>query len=213
MSRQKLKKFAKARILPNIFLKDFPEDKNLLKQLIKKYDRVFLELGAGRGEYTLFLAQKHPGALCIAVDIKSDRLLYGARESAKKGLLNAVFLRENIENIKSYLPKGRKVNKIWLPFPDPFPKKRHEKHRLTNPYYLKIYKKILHPTGKIFLKTDNELLFNYSLDKIKEFGGKILKTYKNLLKETYENELLLETRYQTEALNKGKNIFLIEFTF
>ena len=195
--------------MPNIFLKDREGDKEKLKKILRDCQKIYLELAAGRGEYTLYLAEKDKSATCLAVDFRSDRLLWGAKRALEKNLSNAIFLRERVEELPNYL-KPHSVDKIWLPFPDPFPKDKHEKHRLTNEKYLLLYKNLLKKDGKIFFKTDNRQFFEYTLQKLKEANSKIIKISQNLLQEK-EEELTLPTRYQTQAINGGRKIHLIIF--
>lgn len=214
MTRKKLKKFEKAKTLLNIFLKDRVEDREKLKNIIKKYPKNFLELAAGRGEYTLYLADKNPDTLCIAVDFRSDRLLWGAEKAIEKKLENAIFLRERVEDIIYYFT-SHSIDKIWLPFPDPFPKKRHEKHRLTNPKYLQIYKKLLKPQGLIYFKTDSKELFEYTLQTLQSEKTKILLISKDLVKDSQkrqlDEEILLPTRYQKQAVENERKIYFLKF--
>ncbi len=145
----------------------------------------------------------------MAVDFRSDRLLWGAKIALEKKLSNALFLRERVEELPNYL-EPHSVDKIWLPFPDPFPKDRHEKHRLTNEKYLSLYKHLLKKDGEIFFKTDNRQFFEYTLQKLEETNSKIIKISQDLMQENDE-ELTLPTRYQTQAINEGKKIYLIVF--
>ena len=217
MSRKKLKKFEQAKKLPNIFLKDRLEDKEKLKKILEKQNKIFLELAAGRGEYTLYLAEKNPEAFCLAVDFRSNRLLWGAKKALERNLPNALFLRERVEELPNYF-EPHSVDKIWLPFPDPFPKERHEKHRLTNQLYLKIYKNLLKKDSPIYFKTDNQKLFEYTLENLKLTKAKIiliskdlLNDFKNRENEPEHEEILLPTKYQTQAIKEKRKIYFVKF--
>jgi tRNA (guanine-N7-)-methyltransferase len=125
---------------------------------------VVLELGCGKGEYTTGLAKIFPEKNFIGTDAKGDRLWAGSTEALENGLENVAFLRTDIRHLGNFFAPGE-VNEIWLPFPDPQPKDRNEKNRLTSPGFLKIYQNLLgnNTPGHVHLKTDSEMLFRYTL--------------------------------------------------
>ena len=121
----------------------------------KNSNPIVLELGCGKGEYTVHLAQKNPEVNYIGVDIKGARFWRGAKTALENGLENVGFLRTQIELIAHCFAENE-VDQIWITFPDPQIKYKRTKHRLTHPDFLKNYKKILKPEGIIHLKTDSE---------------------------------------------------------
>jgi len=124
--------------------------------------RLVLELGCGKGSYTIGLAERYPDTNFIGVDVKGDRLWHGSKQAAAQGLKNVAFLRSDIVFIRHFFQEGI-VSEIYLTFPDPFPRERDAKRRLTSPRFLALYENILIPKGKVHLKTDNQTLFSYAL--------------------------------------------------
>lgn len=124
-----------------------------------------LELGAGTGLFSVELASRNPRKMFLACDVKADRLQKGARIAEEKQLANISFLRAHANQLEEILaPNGLK--EIWLTFPDPYPKKRQAKHRLTHPSFLGIYQKLLGKNGQLYFKTDNRALFDWSLEQL-----------------------------------------------
>lgn len=175
---------------------------------------ITIELACGRGEYSVALATLFPGRNYVGVDIKGDRIWKGSTLAVEKGLSNIGFLRTNILNI-DYFFAEHEVDEIWLTFPDPRPKKRDVKRRLTNPRFLDLYKKILGPQGYLRFKTDNTGLFEYTLEELK------LRTDIDDLAFTddvYQSSLRpecfdIKTRYEEMFASKGEKIKYIRFRF
>ena len=130
---------------------------------------IVLELACGKGEYTVGLAQAFPNTNFIGIDIKGDRIARGSRIAQELGLTNVAFLRTDINYLQEFFTENE-VNEIWITFPDPQPRPKQEKHRLTHPRFLAIYKQLLVPGGTLHLKTDNPELFSYSLEQVKLLG-------------------------------------------
>ena len=131
----------------------------------KNENPITLELACGRGEYTVGLAEMLPNRNFIGIDIKGARIWKGAKEAIAKELNNAAFLRTRIECIAAFFAHGE-VDEIWITFPDPFPRIGQANRRLTADIFLNLYRKILKPTGKIHLKTDNTGIFLSTLEII-----------------------------------------------
>ncbi len=144
--RNKKRKFEEVKGFSNVLEWNTPEVKDKLKKLLKEYNNVVLELGCGKGEYTVQLAKKYPETLFIGVDIQGERIWGGAKDALEDKISNAYFLRIQVENIKEYIPK-KSINEIWITFPDPFPRERQSKRRLTSPRFLEIYKGLLKKNG------------------------------------------------------------------
>ncbi len=174
---------------------------------------VALEIGCGRGDYSIELAQKYPDRNFIGLDLKPARLWNGATKASELGLKNILFLYMNAKNLSEEFVE-LKFAEIWITFPDPMPKKKQESKRLTAPHYLDIYKKITDKNSQLHLKTDDEGLYYYTIEKLREKRIKILKQTDNLYaeKEISENENI-KTKYELMHLAEGKTIKLIDFSF
>jgi tRNA (guanine-N7-)-methyltransferase len=183
-------------------------------EYFKNENPITLELACGRGEYTIGLARLFPDQNIIGVDIKGERIWKGSTMALQDGLNNAAFLRTHILLIENFFEAGE-VNEIWITFPDPRPRKRDIKRRLTNPRYLDLYKRLLKAGGYVRLKTDNTALFNYTLDELS-----LRSDISDLVStgDVYESELEKEcfgikTRYEQEFSEKGEKIKYLRFRF
>lgn len=188
---------------------DFYLKGNWAKTFFKNANPVILELGCGKGEYTVELAEKNPDINFIGVDIKGARLHNGAKKALEKELKNVAFLRTNIEIIDHFFGE-EEVSEIWLTFPDPQMKKTRK--RLTSSIFLKKYKKFLKTGGIVHLKTDSNFQFTYSSALVKLNGLEILAETENL----YESDILTETLqiktfYEKQWLSRGITIKYIAF--
>jgi len=175
---------------------------------------ITLELACGRGEYTVGLAQRFPERNYIGVDIKGERIWKGSTWAVESNLTNVAFLRTQILLIENFFEAGE-VDEIWLTFPDPRPKKRDIKRRLTSPRFLDLFKKLLKPGGWMRLKTDNTLLFEYTLEEL-QLRSDI--TDLKFTREIYTSELReecfdIKTRYELEFASKGETIKYLRFRF
>lgn len=173
---------------------------------------IVLELGCGKGEYTVGLAKRNPNRNYIGIDIKGARFWRGAKTALEQKLDNVAFLRTQIELV-DHLFGEDEVSEIWITFPDPQIKYKRTKHRMTNPVFLERYKKILKPKGVVNLKTDSEYMHGYTLGLLQGLGHKIL--YAN--HDVYKNEgappevLEIQTFYENQYLQNGKPITYIQF--
>jgi tRNA (guanine-N7-)-methyltransferase len=175
---------------------------------------ITVEMGCGRGEYTVGLGRLFPERNFVGVDVKGSRIWKGSSIADAEGLLNVAFLRIRILDIDKYFEEGE-VDEIWITFPDPRPKLRDVKRRLTSPRFLDLYKKVLKKGGKVHLKTDNHELFEYSLEVLREredIDG-LLHTF-----DLYQSDLLplhhgLQTRYEQMFVAEGKTIKYLQFVF
>ena len=167
---------------------------------------IVLELACGKGEYTVGLAQAYPDVNFIGVDTKGDRIARGSQAALALNLTNAAFLRTDINFLTEFF-EDREVNEIWVTFPDPQPRPRQEKHRLTHPRFLGLYQRLLIPGGTFHLKTDNPEFFGYSLDRIRQEGFTNLQ-YTTDLYESSLNKIHLgiKTLYEYMFNNKGFTI-------
>ena len=133
-----------------------------------------LEVGCGKGEYTVGLAQRHPGRNFLGLDIKGERIWMGSSRAAELGLANVGFVRMRAEDLAAQFGPGE-LSEIWITFPDPRPRDRDIKRRLTSPRFLKLYEQLLIPEGLLHLKTDNEDLFEYTLKILAARPGAVVE--------------------------------------
>ena len=171
-----------------------------------------LELGAGHGTYTIALAKLQSEYNYIAIDVKSPRLLVGARNALSAGLVNAAFMRAPIERLTELFPAGS-VAEIWLPFSDPYPKARHEKKRLTAPRFLAMYQRLLRPGGVVHLKTDDSGLYQFTLESVAAAGGVIQTSCTDIdLVADIDPRVLIQTPYEKTHRAAGKKILYVRFS-
>lgn len=215
MGKDKLRRFAEIETFANVLQLDegkpfkgrwsaghFQNDKPLI-----------LELACGKGEYTVNLAKLFPDKNFIGIDYKGNRIWRGAKTAIEDGISNVAFLRIQIENILDYFDENE-VSEIWITFPDPQPQVSREKKRLTSPRFLQKYKIIFNEKGILHLKTDNDALHTYTLEKIEEQGLKLLNRTEDLYKSNLVNEILsIKTYYEKKYLLHDKNINYLSCSF
>lgn len=174
---------------------------------------IVLELGCGRGEYTIGLAQKHPEKNFIGVDIKGNRIWTGAKYAIDHELKNVAFLRTRIDFI-DHCFGNEEVDEIWITFPDPQPQKTRARKRLTHPMFLDRYRKFLKKNGIVHLKTDNTGFYEYTLEVIKEQNLRLNwhtpDLYKNCPADRQEL-ITIKTYYETLFTGKGEDIKYVSF--
>lgn len=174
----------------------------------KNDNPLILELGCGRGEYTVGLAEKNLNRNYIGVDIKGNRIWTGAKYATENKMPNVAFIRTRIDFIEYCFAEGE-VDDIWLTFPDPQPQKTRARKRLTNPIFLNRYKKILKPGGLIHLKTDSTSFFEYTMDMIAEHKLTLLHATHDLYVNNpagKEELTQIKTRYEELFTEKGEKI-------
>ncbi len=174
---------------------------------------IVIELGCGKGEYTVAMAKKFPDKNFIGVDIKGSRIWYGATEVAEQDLRNAAFVRTQIELIDRIFAQGE-VSEIWITFPDPQIKYKRVKHRLTNPVFLKRYAHILKQNGLVHLKTDSEFLHGYTHGILQAMNLPVYEAFHDIDMQLVNHNSLLhqvKTYYESLFRNKGKVITYIKF--
>ena len=221
-SKNKLKRFIENETFSNVIQ---PERKELLsdsfiykgnwnKLYFKNNNPIIVELGCGKGEYTVNLAKSNPSKNYIGIDIKGARFWRGAKTSFDENLENVVFLRTQIELIDFVFGK-QEVKEIWLTFPDPQIKYQRRKHRLTNPLFLNLYKNILVDKGMVHLKTDSEFLHGYTLGVLKGLSIKPLFSNHDIYKNNNApaEVINIKTHYEKLFLETKKNISYLRFSF
>lgn len=173
---------------------------------------VTVELACGRGEYTVGLAGMFPDRNFIGVDIKGERIWKGSTLAKELGLTNAAFLRTPILMIENFFTEGE-VDEIWLVFPDPRPKIRDTKRRLTNPRFLEMFRKLLKPGGYLRLKTDNTALYEYTVDVVRQMRGiDDLAFTDDLYNSPLQPECFdIRTNYEEKFSSVGERIKYLRF--
>ncbi|MCZ2474391.1 tRNA (guanosine(46)-N7)-methyltransferase TrmB [Aquirufa ecclesiirivi] len=172
----------------------------------KNSNPIVVELGCGRGEYSLGLAKLFPEKNFIGIDIKGDRLAAGARQAETEGLTNVVFLRIHIQHLPEFFAENE-VDEIWITFPDPRPKDRDEKKRLTFSFFLNKYQTVLKSQGIVHLKTDSDSLFEYSLEQLaKEPWQLLIQTWNLYQSEWNQDHYGIKTRFEELFYQKGFSI-------
>lgn len=221
MGKGKLAKFAEMETFSNVFQYPFSVVDNVpfemkghwREQYFKNNHPVVLELGCGKGEYTVELARLYPEMNFIGVDIKGARMWTGAKQALEAGLKNVAFLRTNIEIIDRFFAE-REVQEIWLTFSDPQMKNAHK--RLTSTFFLNRYRKFLVDGGIVHLKTDSNFLFTYTTCMVKEnklpvvFSTEDLYHTEGLDEETHKI-LSIQTYYESMWIERGLNIRYMKF--
>ena len=185
-----------------IYRKDFRLKGKWMGEFFKNDHPITLELGCGKGEYTIGLSSHFPDRNVIGVDIKGARLWKGAKTAMSEKMQNVAFIRTRIEQITSFFAKDE-IAEIWLTFPDPQLKKRRNKKRLTAARFLNAYREFLLPEGCIHLKTDNETLYNYTLQMIACNDLPLLAATEDLHAEYRNNPVLsIMTHYEKQFLQQ-----------
>ena len=221
-SKNKLKRFIQNESFSNVIQpkrqellsKNFNYKGNWNSLYFKNNNPIIIELGCGRGEYTVNLAKLNPDKNYIGIDIKGARFWRGAKTSIDEKLDNVVFLRTQIELINLVFGKDE-VDEIWLTFPDPQIKYQRTKHRLTNPFFINLYKKILKNKGIVHLKTDSEFLHGYTLGILKSFRINLIFSNHDIYKNNNapDEAINIKTHYEKLFLESNKNISYLSFTF
>ncbi|MGF1669554.1 MAG: tRNA (guanosine(46)-N7)-methyltransferase TrmB, partial [Balneolaceae bacterium] len=217
MAKNKLERFRDIEEFPNVFeYTDFRNDDDKPKgkwhsQIFKNRNPIVLELACGKGEYTRALAEMYPGKNFTGIDIKGARIWKGAKDALEKNKQNIHFLRMYIDHLDEYFAP-REVSEIWITFPDPYPRKGKASKRLTSPKFLNIYSKVIKPGGLIHLKTDSDLLFNFTRMTIKSTGCQLVDLVENVYKERPDDKLLtIQTFYEKQHLSQRKTIKYVCF--
>ena len=217
MGKGKLQKFADMREYPNVVehhfsiadATPFPMRGNWGKEFFGNDNPIVIELGCGRGEYTVGLARRYPDKNFIGVDIKGARMWTGATEAIRDGLKNVGFLRTNIEIIDHFFAPGE-VSEIWLTFPDPQMKK-HTK-RLTSSLFLQRYRNIMVPDGIVHLKSDSNFMFTYTRYITEVNKLPVVSCIEDIYADGEAVEPLdIKTYYEQQWLSRGINIKYISF--
>lgn len=216
MAKKKLVRFTENLSYPHLFQPRYEELKPTFwlkgrwgQDVFKNDHPITLELGCGKGEYTVGLARQHRNRNFIGIDIKGARLWRGCKTVEEEQLANVVFIRSRADHLESFFDAGE-VSEIWITFPDPQPGK--ERKRLTAPLFLQRYRKIMKPHGIIHLKTDDRELFGYTKEILRQYPSEILMETEDLYRD-YPGEPVstIQTHYESIWLEQGKSIAYIRF--
>lgn len=226
MGKNKLEHFAEMKTFHNLieapksewYTKDHPLKGQWNMQHFNNTYPLVLELGCGKGEYTIGLAKKFTSTNFIGVDIKGARMWRGCKTGVDENINNAAFLRTRIDFLTAFFGPNE-VSEIWLTFSDPHPQKGKARKRLTSPWFIERYKKLLKPNGIIHVKTDSDLLYQYTLDQIKEHKYNLIFETGDLYGTSILNFdtatqsiLEIKTHYEQLFLKQGIPIKYIKFT-
>ena len=221
MGKDKLKRFSQILTFGNViqpkinFHSNDDDLKGNWSTVFNNENPLVLELGCGAGEYTIALAKDYPKKNFIGIDIKGARIWKGAKAALDEGLNNVRFLRIKVDFITKFFGENE-VNEIWLTFSDPQPKK--PKKRLSSKLFTDRYQEFLKINGVIHLKTDSDLLYDFTLEEIKSNNFKLLENITNVYKESYEKSqelkktLFIKTFYEKKWLDLEKTIKYLAFS-
>jgi len=191
--------------------KDHPIKGKWNSEIFKNENPIVLELGCGKGEYTVGLATKFTGKNYIGVDIKGARMWRGAKTSNENKLQNVAFLRTRIEFITSFFSTDE-IDEIWVTFPDPHPGGKNSNKRLTSPWFLNLYRQFIKNKGIVHLKTDNTELYSYTKSVVEYNEQEIIFASNDLYSEALPDDILsIRTHYENIFLKAGLKINYITF--
>jgi tRNA (guanine-N7-)-methyltransferase len=185
--------------------------------VFKNKNPIVLELGCGKGEYSVGLGKRYPNKNFLGVDIKGARIWYGAKEALENDMKNVAFLRTRIDFITAFFAPNE-VDEIWITFPDPQEKENRARKRLTSKMFIDRYRQFLKPEGVIHLKTDSAFLYEYTLEEIHENGYALIESTSDLYGQRIEDfdaetqEILnIKTYYEGVFSEKGHLITYLKF--
>jgi tRNA (guanine-N7-)-methyltransferase len=219
MGKDKLARFAAIKTFENVLEyarnQPFPMRGNWHRDFFKNDKPLIIELGCGKGEYSVGLAKMYPQTNFLGLDIKGNRMFIGAREALTLNMTNVGFLRTRIDFIEALFGPNE-VDEIWLTFSDPQPQK--PKKRLSSSMFIQRYRKFLKPGGLVHMKTDNDVLFEFTMEQIEEHGYPIVD-YRPDLYATLETEtdpaqrdiFSIKTHYEQLFHSKGHVIKYVCF--
>ncbi|MDR1865613.1 MAG: tRNA (guanosine(46)-N7)-methyltransferase TrmB [Bacteroidales bacterium] len=219
MSKNKLKRFADMSLYPNVlepafeevFRSNFRSRGRWADDIFANRRPITLELGCGKGEYTVALASRYPERNFVGIDVKGARMWVGATEALQRHLANVVFLRIRIEFLLSCFAPGE-VSEIWITFPDPQPQQSRANKRLTSARFLNAYRQILPPGGIIHLKTDSQSLFEYTCRVVELNRLPVLTCTDDLYRSGVTGHAVsVQTHYEKLFAAKGFSIKYLKF--
>ena len=214
MGKDKLWRFSEIQRFPNVteapFSETFPQKGKWKEEIFKNEKPIVLELGCGKGEYAVGLGKMFPEKNFLGIDIKGNRIYIGAKEALENNMDNVQFLRTRIDFIENFFEEDE-IDEIWLTFSDPQPKKPRK--RLTSPLFIGRYRKFLKKNGLVHVKTDSDILFEYTEEQIKEEGYKchtltwdLYGSFQNKLTDKEKEIFKIKTHYEELFTSKGSVI-------
>jgi tRNA (guanine-N7-)-methyltransferase len=210
MGQKKLIRFEAIKSFPNVL--QYPEGMAGRWAAFFRNDHpLTLELACGKGEYAVGLARMYPERNFLGVDVKGNRIYIGAKRSLEEGLTNAAFLRTQIDQIATYFLPGE-VKEIWLTFPDPQLRKSRATRRLTHPKFIRLYQRILAPGGKIHLKTDSPVLYQFTKWVISMYGLHLLEDNEDVHAGETKPELRIQTHYESLDIARSRRVHYLCFS-
>jgi tRNA (guanine-N7-)-methyltransferase len=217
MPKNKRDKYERVKTLPNVTIIETDESPGLdtypWNRQRGALEQLVLELGCGKGEYSLVLAAANPNCRVVGVDYKSHRICVGAEQALAGGVENVHFLRARIEALSQFFA-SHSIHAIWLTFPDPHLKSRKAKCRLTAPFFLDLYADLLIPGGIVHLKTDSARLYQYTREMVLRRGECVVDDSEDLLHSRKEDGFADKpvSAYEKAALSRGAVIRMLAFT-
>ena len=218
MSKGKIQKFEENLTFDNIFqplyeeiISGFPLKGKWNEEYFHNSNPIVLELACGKGEYSIGLAEKYPDKNFIGIDIKGSRIWRGAKTAFDNKIKNVAFLRIQISLLEHCFDKDE-VSEIWITFPDPHPRTSRYRRRLTSPNFLRKFMNIIKKDGHIHLKTDDQGLFDYTLDVIDEKGHYLLAHTRDIYKtDSFDEVKSIQTFYEKMFLEQNLPIHYLKF--
>lgn len=211
MGQKKLVRFAEIETFPNVL--QYPEGMpGQWNRFFQNDNPITLELACGKGEYAVGLAQLYPQRNFIGIDLKGNRIWVGAKRALKEDLKNVAFLRIQIDRITEFFGDGE-VEEIWITFPDPQLRVSRDKKRLTHPKFLRLYQQILKPGGRVNLKTDSPVLYEFTKKVIDMYGCTLHEDSGDVYAlERVKPELQIKTHYESLDIAGSNRIHYLSFS-
>jgi tRNA (guanine-N7-)-methyltransferase len=221
MAKRKLKKFAEVSAFDNCFFLSFEDSRaeglslkgKWNKEYFKNDNPIIVELGCGKGEYTIGLAKRFPDKNFIGVDIKGNRIWTGAKTAIEHKMNNVAFIRTRIDFIEACFAENE-VTEIWITFPDPQPQKSRTRNRLTHTMFINRYKKVVKDGGFVNLKTDNEPFYDFTKETVAENKLQLMDATNDLYADTMQRDEALtniKTYYEKKFSDLGFKICYLRF--
>lgn len=217
LGRQKLRRINQNALVSNVLESGKPLYETIKGNWNETYFQnnwpLVLELACGKGEYSVGLAEVFPEKNFVGVDVKGDRLAVGSKQAIENQLFNVAFLRTNVIFIEDFFAENE-VSEIWLTFPDPFNIKQRERRRLTHSLFLERYKRIMRPEGWLHLKTDNQELFDFTIQELESFGiCHLVHTYDLYQSALNKDHFGIKTRFEQIFTEKGFPVHYLRCQF
>ena len=214
MGRKKRRRFEEVKDLSNCFDRDdVGPGGDWVRGFFGDDHGLILELGCGKGEYSLALAERFRERHIVGIDKRSDRFWKAARQALLRGIPNVAFLRADIADLSLYFDDGQ-IETIWIPFPDPRPKRRQAKHRILSLPFLEMYRQILGPGGTVHVKTDDSATVEDLCSTVRAAGGRVDDVVSDIHEQPVDDELLsVRTTFESKHLERGRTVKYVSFHF